>query len=146
VQGVLDYSFGNFKLLNVAPLPPVTGGAVRETAQAPAGGHLSIATYNMENLDPFDGEARFLALADQIVNRLRSPDLVALVEVQDNNGPTNDAVVDGTQAGRMIADAVRSIGGPSYTWRSPPQTTGTGASPAATFVWRTSTARSAAST
>ena len=34
------------------------------------------------------------AWPDLIVDNLRAPDLVALEEIQDNNGPTNDAVVD----------------------------------------------------
>ncbi len=51
------------------------------------------ATFNVENLDPGDPQAKFDALAGQIVTNLASPDLVALEEVQDNTGPTNDGVV-----------------------------------------------------
>ncbi|MBK8048158.1 MAG: lamin tail domain-containing protein [Anaerolineales bacterium] len=91
--GVMDYSFGNFKL-EVSQLPgnqPST--LVREVA-APATAHqLAIATYNVENLDPGDGPAKFDALANQIVNNLQSPDLIAIEELQDNTGPTNDGVV-----------------------------------------------------
>ena len=116
VVGVVDYSFGNFKVLNTGPLPTPVGGVTPETAGPIAGTNLSIATYNVENLDPLDGPARFTAIADQVVDRLRSPDIVALVEIQDNNGPTNDGVVDGSLTGQMLVDAIQSAGGPEYTY------------------------------
>jgi hypothetical protein len=44
VLGIIDYSFGNFKLQTVTPLEPVSGGLEREVA-APAGAkELSVAT------------------------------------------------------------------------------------------------------
>ena len=47
---------------------------------------LAVATFNVENLDPGDPPAKFDALAALIVDNLASPDIVALEEVQDNNG------------------------------------------------------------
>ena len=56
---------------------------------------LAVATFNVENLDaPIP--ARFAGLASLIVNGLQSPDILALEEVQDDNGP-DDALVDATQ-------------------------------------------------
>ncbi len=118
IVGVIDYSFGNFKLLNTAALPaPVSGKLTRETAAAESANGLSIATFNVENLDPADGPAKFDALAAIIVNNLRSPDIIALEEVQDNNGPTNDAVVDANLTYETLIAAIQASGGPAYDYR-----------------------------
>jgi predicted extracellular nuclease len=72
----------------------------------------------VENLDPSDGPTKFDALAKLIVNNLRSPDLIALEEVQDNNGPINDSVVDASQTFNLLIAAIQANGGPTYQYRS----------------------------
>ena len=47
---------------------------------------LTVASYNAENLDHLDPAARFTTIANEIVNRLKSPDIIALQEIQDNDG------------------------------------------------------------
>lgn len=55
--------------------------------------HLRVSNMNVENLGGNSPQAKFDALADQIVNNLKTPDIITLEEVQDDNGATNDAVV-----------------------------------------------------
>ena len=98
--GVLDYSFGNFKLNVTEALTRVDNGLAREVTTAPGVGELAVATFNVENLSPNDPQSKFDALANQIVNHLLSPDVIALEEIQDNNGATNDAVVDANRHAR----------------------------------------------
>ena len=115
--GILAYDFGNFELNLTAPLTTVSGGLARE-ATAPQGPkQIAIATFNVENLDPTDGPAKFNTLAGLIVNNLRSPDIVALEEVQDNNGATNDSITDANVTLDTLAAAVLAAGGPTYQWR-----------------------------
>lgn len=117
--GVIDYSFGNFKLLNTQPLPSVTsGGLQREvTNLTPSANQLTVGTFNVENLDPGDGATKFNNLASRIVNNLKSPDIINLEEIQDNNGPTNDSVVDASQTFQTLINAIASAGGPTYEFR-----------------------------
>jgi predicted extracellular nuclease len=115
--GVIDYSFGNFKLFVTNELARVDGGLRKETTGAPVRLQLSVATFNVENLDPTDGPAKFAALAAVIVNNLRSPDLLALEEVQDNNGPLNDEEVDASQTYGLLIEAIATAGGPAYDFR-----------------------------
>ena len=61
--------------------------------------------------------ARFAGLASLIVNGLQSPDILALEEVQDDNGPTNDALVDATQTYALLIQAIKDAGGPAYEVR-----------------------------
>jgi predicted extracellular nuclease len=119
VTGVIDYSFGNFKLLNTTSLPNVTsGGLTRETTTIAASeDKLTVATFNVENLDPGDGSDKFTSLANAIVNNLKSPDIISLEEVQDNNGATNDSGVDANLTYQTLIDAIAAAGGPTYEYR-----------------------------
>lgn len=47
---------------------------------------------------------------------LKSPDLVFLQEVQDDNGPTNDAVVSANLTLSTLAAAITAAGGPAYAF------------------------------
>jgi uncharacterized protein len=115
--GVLDYSFANFKLQITQALTRVDEGLVREVTRAPHGMEIAIATYNVENLDPSDGPAAFGRHADLIVNHLHSPDLVAIEEIQDNDGPANTTVTDASTTWNMLIAAITAVGGPTYSYR-----------------------------
>ncbi|MEX0268712.1 endonuclease/exonuclease/phosphatase family protein [Leptolyngbyaceae cyanobacterium UHCC 1019] len=119
IVGVLDYSFSNFKLLNTQALPTVTPGELqREVTNLTASANqLTVATFNVENLDPNDGAAQFNALASAIVNNLKAPDILNLEEIQDNNGATNDSVVDANITFQILIDAIAAAGGPTYEFR-----------------------------
>ncbi len=118
IVGVLDYSFGNFELLNTAPLTAISSGLTREVTTLTGGNdQLTVATFNVENLDPGDGATKFAELAGVIVNNLKAPDLVALEEIQDNNGPTNDGTVDATTTYNTLIAAITAAGGPTYQFR-----------------------------
>jgi predicted extracellular nuclease len=119
ITGVIDYSFGNFKLLNTAPLPTVTSGGLtpETTALIATPDQLTVATFNVENLDPGDGSVKFNSIASAIVNNLKSPDVISLEEIQDNNGATNDSVVDASVTYQTLINAIASAGGPTYEFR-----------------------------
>src|SRR5207244_5774758 len=89
----------------------------REVTAAQLPNQLAVATFNVENLDPGDGPAKFDKLAGLIVTNLQAPDLVAVEEVQDNHGPTNDTVVDAAATYRMLTAATDAAGGPTYQYR-----------------------------
>ncbi|HEX6872877.1 MAG TPA: lamin tail domain-containing protein, partial [Micromonosporaceae bacterium] len=115
--GVLDYTFGNFKLLVTATPTGTSGGIAPEVTATPTAGQLSVATFNVENLDPADPQSKFNALAAAVVNNLKSPDLVALEEIQDNSGPTNNGVVNCDQTMTKLISAITAAGGPTYSYR-----------------------------
>jgi predicted extracellular nuclease len=119
IVGVIDYDFGNFQLQNTQALPSViAGGLQRETTSLTGSAdRLTIANFNVENLHPGSGAAKFSALAAGIVTNLGSPDIVNLEEVQDNNGATNDSVVDASQTLQTLIAAIAAAGGPTYEFR-----------------------------
>jgi len=117
VEGILDYSFRNFKLLPTAPVTALPGGLLPETTVATAA-TLSIASFNVENLDPGDSPDKFRRLAEQIVQNLKTPDILGLMEVQDTNGKVNDGVVDASATFNKLISAIQGAGGPEYEFRS----------------------------
>jgi uncharacterized protein len=118
VGGILDYSFGNFKL-EVTATPTVESGGLAREVTAPTGAdQLAVATFNVENLDPGDPQTKFDQLASLIVNNLRAPDLVAVEEIQDDNGPTDNGVVTADTTFANLIEAVQAAGGPTYDFRS----------------------------
>jgi len=115
--GVLDYNFGNFELQLTSALTRVDSGLVREVTRPQTATELAIATFNVENLSPVDPPAKFARLADLIVDNLRAPDIVALEEIQDNDGPANTAVTDATLTLQQLIAAIQATGGPTYQFR-----------------------------
>jgi predicted extracellular nuclease len=115
--GVLDYGFGNFKLLVTANPGRVDSGLAREVTGATGARELAVATFNVENLAAVDTDAKVNELAAQIVNNLRSPDLIAIEEMRDNNGNTNDGTVAADLSWQRLIDAIVAAGGPLYDYR-----------------------------
>ncbi len=115
--GPLDYNqYGGYTLVANRIGTLDSAGLQRETTRRQSPGELAVATYNVENLDPSD--TTFAAHADAIVHNLRSPDVVSLEEIQDDNGATDDGTVDATQTMTKLIDAIVAAGGPRYDWRS----------------------------
>ncbi len=114
VTGVVDFSFDDYAIRPLTPVVATSGGLTPEiTTLKGDTGSITVATFNVENLDPSDG-TRFNALAQQIVTNLRSPDILALQEVQDNDGQTNSAITSAAQTLQLLADAIAAAGGPTY--------------------------------
>jgi uncharacterized protein len=115
--GVIDYSFSNFKLEVTEPPVVRPGGLQREVTERAARNQLAVATFNVENLSPSDPATKFDRLAAQIVHNLRAPDILALEEIQDNSGPTDDGTVASDRTVQLLEDAVVAAGGPRYDAR-----------------------------
>jgi predicted extracellular nuclease len=116
--GPVDYSqFGGYTIaatqvgaVQHKDLPPVV--ATPQTSK-----QLAVATYNVENLAPGDPAAKYTRLAQGVVTNLARPDIVAVEEVQDNTGATDDGVVAADQTLTKLTAAIVTAGGPTYDWR-----------------------------
>lgn len=127
VTGVVSYGFGNFEIIPTedfttsnSDLSPKTT-TIEESAD-----ELTVATYNVLNLDPNDNESdpeerdtdvadgRFDAIANDIVNNLNTPDIIGLQEVQDNDGADNTDVTAADVTLQTLVDSITAAGGPTY--------------------------------
>ncbi|NEB01426.1 endonuclease/exonuclease/phosphatase family protein [Streptomyces sp. SID13726] len=115
--GPMDFNqFGGYTLVANEIGTLKSGGLKRETTKKQSRGELAVATYNVENLDPSD--ATFEEHASAIVNNLKSPDIVSLEEIQDNNGAKDDGTTAADVTVTKLIDAIVAAGGPKYDWRS----------------------------
>ncbi|WP_395360004.1 endonuclease/exonuclease/phosphatase family protein [Streptomyces sp. YH02] len=118
-EGPLDFNqFGGYTLTARTLGTVVDRGLERESTDKQHKNELAVATYNVENLDPSDPQEKFDALAKAVVDNLASPDILALEEIQDNNGAKNDGTVAADQTVKKFTDAIVAAGGPAYEWRS----------------------------
>ena len=117
LRGVVDYAFGNFRV-QVETWPPTAAGERSLPQPRPdKEGEVSIATYNVLNLDALDGESQFRRIADSIVGGLGSPAILGLQEIQDDNGAADDGVVSAQRTLELLVDAIVRAGGPRYAFR-----------------------------
>ncbi|MFJ6212474.1 endonuclease/exonuclease/phosphatase family protein [Streptomyces sp. NPDC092296] len=119
-SGPLDYNqfAGTYAVAATTLGKVIDGGLKREVTEAAKDKEVSVATYNVENLDPTDPQSKFDALASGLVDNLRSPDIVALEEIQDDNGAKDDGTVTAGVTLQKLVDAIVAAGGPRYSWRS----------------------------
>jgi predicted extracellular nuclease len=114
--GVLEYNFGNFEVMLTSALTRVDEGLVREVTAASKENELTVATFNVENLDPSD-TATIPRLAEIVVDNLRSPDLIGIEEMQDNTGGANNGTTDASLSWEAFIAAIVAAGGPEYEYR-----------------------------
>lgn len=115
VLGIMDYSYGNFKL-NIF-------GKVQFLESQPANividnnnASLTIASYNVENLSRFDADSKFRALATEITKNLDSPDIVILQEILDDSGIEDDGTVSSMKTGTRLVETIEDVGDTSYSF------------------------------
>lgn len=119
VTAVVDYSFDNFKFDITSSVTRIDNGLTAEsTSLTGSAAHLTVGSFNVENLAATNAASKFAALAGQVVNSLHSPDILALMEIQDNNGTTDNGVVDATTTFDTFIAAIQSAGGPVYQFRN----------------------------
>jgi predicted extracellular nuclease len=117
--GPLDYNqFAGTYAIEARTIGTVkSGGLQPEVTDRAKAGQAAVATYNVENLAPDNPQSKFDRLAKGLVTNLRSPDIVALEEIQDNSGATDDGTVAADKTLDKLVDAIAAAGGPHYQWR-----------------------------
>ncbi|MEM9730251.1 MAG: endonuclease/exonuclease/phosphatase family protein [Myxococcota bacterium] len=124
VTGVVGYSFGNFEVNALGSFEIYPSHIDQETTKKRSRIRLTVASYNVLNLSAVPGDdLQRDEIARQIVENMRSPDIVALQEVQDNNGDVSDCgsdptpcsgELDATETLQALVDAIAAAGGPVY--------------------------------
>lgn len=123
ITGVVNYSFNDYAISPINPVTVTTPSNItpETTNLVSSDNQLSIATFNVLNLDPNDSDGdtdvadgKFTALGQQIANNLQAPDIISLQEVQDNNGSVNDGVISADVTLQTLVDEIAAAGGPTY--------------------------------
>lgn len=119
IIGVMDYSYGNFKLMAYPPIEIISHDKEVEPF-VPISNGLTLATYNLENLSPMDENIRFTGFARHIVKMLHSPDVLVVNEIMDNSGSIDDGVVNSDKTIIKLINAIQKAGGPNYSFSDTP--------------------------
>ena len=123
ISGVVTYKNKTYKI-DPNSVPKIQdGGLKREVSKIyPAEDKLTIASYNIENFSANNKghdetpEEKVDKIANSFIKEVHSPDIITLIEVQDNNGGVNDGTVDGVKSGEKLAQRIKSLGGPDYKY------------------------------
>ncbi len=68
------------------------------------------------DIDDDDADGRYVMLAAAIARDAAAPDIVALQEMQDNDGAEITDVVDADENYKKLVRAIGRVGGPTYRW------------------------------
>ena len=123
ISGVVTYKNKTYKIDPNSVPKLQDGGLKREVSKIyPAEDKLTIASYNIENFSANNKghdetpEEKVDKIANSFIKEVHSPDIITLIEVQDNNGGVNDGTVDGVKSGEKLAQRIKSLGGPDYKY------------------------------
>lgn len=120
VTGVIHYQFGFYYILPLtAPkiVSSISTGPeptkIRPNSRSKC--TVTLGDYNVENLAP--NSTNLPLIATHITHFLRTPDLVHVQEIQDNNGEVNDGTVDATVTLQTLVKAIKvASGGVEYAF------------------------------
>lgn len=116
VEGIMSEYDGNPELELTSSVTGVPGGLTPQVAAPAAPGQLAVATYNLDNLSPKAPASKWASLGTQIAHNLGAPDILAVQEIQDNDGATDDGVVAADVTLSDLVSAIQAAGGPAYSW------------------------------
>ena len=148
VIGALNYRVGAYQLLlNSAFTVDQKYINLKKSTLVPSEGAVTIMTLNCFNLDPHIesadkvlnprqdvdddwGEGRFHTLAQAVVLQANTPDIVALQEIQDNDGAELSDVVDASLTYDLLIKTIEQLSGIRYAWVDvPPELNADGGQP-----------------
>jgi predicted extracellular nuclease len=118
VTGVVSYYGGNYEVVATSIETPAGAGAPADDVSALVGDatHLTMAAYNLHNLNAGDTAAKFQGLAHDIITNLRSPDIIGVEEIQDADGGGSGSNMSGLPSVQKLIDAIAAAGGPTYVY------------------------------
>ncbi|KAI0100690.1 DNase I-like protein [Hypoxylon sp. NC0597] len=127
ITGVVYQAFGFYRILpltnisviqSLSPEVPPPTSLVSDGACA----GITVGDYNVENFYAGD-TAHVQAVATHIVEYMKTPDLLAVQEIQDDNGETDDGTVDADGTLSALTTAIQELSNNSvaynYTYISP---------------------------
>lgn len=116
VTGVISYSFEHYELLATGTVTVTNDVTLTEEVSTLRGdaNFLSVATYNLENLDASD--QKYDILGHDIVYNLNAPDIIAVQEMQDADGAGAGSNLSGVSNAQGLIDAIYAESGIAYVY------------------------------
>lgn len=122
IIGIIDYDFGNYRILPTDKLIFESKGLVQKLVNVEppilTDSQISVVSMNLLNLSHVESPERMEDFASMIVEKLGAPDILVLQEVMDDDGRMDSAVVSADANLRAFSEAISRRGGPDYRWFS----------------------------
>ena len=120
IVGIMSYDFGNYRILPIEKLAyqrnhsleKITENIIPELTK----NQISVATYNVMNLSHAESLERVKAVASQIVESLKSPDIIVIQEVMDDDGRLDSSNTSADENLAALISEILAHGGPKYSW------------------------------
>lgn len=119
--GFVENFSDGYRLNTNKVFPEVTKANLQQevTHLEPVADKLNVAAYNIENFSnntDNTSDEKAAKIASTFVNNMKSPDIITLVEVQDNDGQTDSGNADASESYLRLINAIKVAGGPAYDW------------------------------
>ncbi|WP_208558913.1 chitobiase/beta-hexosaminidase C-terminal domain-containing protein [Marinilactibacillus kalidii] len=122
LTGVVMYDYGNYKiytdLADMRAIHQPANHQPQTTFIEPKENHLTVASYNLENFAAATKQTsneKANRLANAIGNVMKSPDIVGVTEVQDNDGPDAGGPA-ADQSYQRLVDTIFEVSGTRYEY------------------------------
>ncbi|WP_114571757.1 chitobiase/beta-hexosaminidase C-terminal domain-containing protein [Exiguobacterium flavidum] len=119
IEGVMSYNYSAYKVLTkAANLPTLITSEVdrKPTTIATDDSRLTIASYNVENFASTADAGKVDRVSEGIAKFLKTPDIVGLTEMQDNDGATDSGTVDASKSFETLIAAIEAKTGVRYAY------------------------------
>ncbi|GIC86852.1 endonuclease/exonuclease/phosphatase family protein [Aspergillus udagawae] len=118
ITGVIAPAYGYYALLPLTALTVTgsntTAAAATDLESTGTCGAVTVGSYNVNNLGP--DSTTLPKIAQHIAQYLKSPTLVFLQEIQDDDGPTDDGVVSANKTLSTLVQSIADQGGINYAF------------------------------
>ncbi|MCM3722523.1 chitobiase/beta-hexosaminidase C-terminal domain-containing protein [Solibacillus isronensis] len=119
--GFVENFSDGYRLNTNKVFPEVTKANIQQevTHLEPVADKLNLASYNIENFSnnkDNTSDEKAAKIASTFVNNMKSPDIITLVEVQDNDGQTDSGNADASESYLRLINEIKVAGGPQYDW------------------------------
>ena len=120
ITGPVTYAYSSYKLdIPSSKINIVDGNKSPEVSTITFDeNQLTVAAYNVENYSAANSTTNVKSqrIAKSIVKELGQPDIVALVEMQDNDGQTDSGVTSAQESANRLINDIVIAGGIKYTY------------------------------
>lgn len=118
ITGIVTYQFGFYYVLpqtalnitspsSATPIPVTF--ASNKTCRA-----IAVGDWNVENMSPTS--SHISKIANHIVNTLGAPDIMFIQEIQDDNGATDNGIVDANATLTKLVSTIQILGNITYSF------------------------------
>ena len=119
IEGVMSYNYSAYKVLaKAADLPTlITSEVDRQPTNIETGdSRLTVASYNVENFASTADAGKVDRVSEGIATFLKTPDIVGLTEMQDNDSATDSGTVDASKSFETLIAAIEAKTGVRYAY------------------------------